>query len=215
MKKIIPSCLLLAVPSLLVGCHGQTSSDPPIIPIRNMVDQTSYGPQSPNTFYPDGRATREPVAGTVAKGEEQTNTRLYAGVEPNSTQQNPIWVKKFPIVLTNELLARGQDRYNIYCAPCHGNAADNDGLATVRANGSIRPAQLHDQEKINLPVGKIYDAVTHGVNNWNMPGFATQMSVQDRWAVVAYVRALQLSRHGTLEDVPNEVQVKNAWGVKK
>ena len=92
--------------------------------------------------------------------------------------------------------------YNIYCSPCHGYAGNNDGLVTEAAGGVIRPANFHDKEKMELPVGKIYDAVTNGVNKWNMPGFAEQMSVEDRWAVVAYVRALQLSNKATIKDVP-------------
>ena len=77
--------------------------------------------------------------------------------------------------------------------PCHGKAGNSDGLVTQRVGGSIRPTNIHDQDKVNLPVGKIYDVVRNGLNNWNMPGFAAQMNVEDRWAVVTYVRALQLT----------------------
>lgn len=209
-KKIIFAWMISTAP-LFWSCRGQISSDPPIVPIRNMVDQTSYGPQSPNDFYSDKRAARPLVQGTVAKDDAHADSRISQGLESGSTTQNPIWVKKFPMILTKEMLERGQERYNIYCAPCHGYSANNDGLVTLRANGSIRPANLHDQEKINLPVGKIYDAVTNGVNNWNMPGFSEQLSVQDRWAVVAYVRALQASKQAVDSDVPSDVKEKNGW----
>ena len=170
-----------------------------------MVDQTSYGPQSSNSFFKDNKAARDPVVGTVAEGEANTNSRLYQGIEPTSTMQSPVWVTQFPITLTEAVLKRGQDRYNIYCAPCHGYDADNSGLVTKAAGGTIRPANIHDADKVQLPVGKIYDAVTNGVNNWNMPGFVEQMSVQDRWAVVSYVRALQASRMATVNEVPRSI----------
>ena len=196
MKKNIFTFSVLALIGLtLTSCRGDKSSASPVLLIRNMVDQTSYGPQSQNDFYKDQQSARRPVAGTVAQGEANSNSALYKGLEQNSTAEKPIWVTKFPIILTHSVLEHGQDRYNIYCSPCHGYAGNNDGLV-------IRPANFHDKEKMELPVGKIYDAVTNGVNKWNMPGFAEQMSVEDRWAVVAYVRALQLSNKATIKDVP-------------
>jgi cytochrome c len=179
-----------------------------------MVEQTSYGPQSKNDFYKDGLSNRQPVVGTVAQGEEKTNFPLYYGFEQSSSEKNPVWVKKYPIKLTSQLLKKGQEDYNIYCAPCHGYAGDSNGLVTQRAGGSIRPSNLHDQDRLNLSVGKIYDAVRNGVNNWNMPGFAAQLSVEDRWAVVAYVRALQISRTAKLENIPQDVREKNGWSKK-
>ncbi len=181
--------------ALFSSCRGDKSSQPPVLLIRNMVDQTSYGPQSGNEFYKDKRAARPPVEGTVAQGDAHTNLPYYEGIEANSSLKSPVWIKAFPLPLTDKLVKRGQERFDIYCAPCHGYAANNDGLATQAAGGTIRPANLHDKDKIALPVGQIYNAVTHGVNNWNMPGFVEHMSVEDRWAVVAYVRALQLSQH--------------------
>lgn len=213
-KILLPFAGSLLLSIVLSGCRGQKSQEPPILPIQNMVDQTSYGPQSKNNFYKDGMAMRPPLEGTVAQGEEKNNKPLYEGLEEGSTVQSPVWVKKIPIKLTDKVLKRGQVEYNVFCAPCHGVAGDSDGLVTQRAGGSIRPSNLHDKDRISLPVGKIYDAVRNGVNNWNMPGFAAQMSVEDRWAVVAYVRALQKSRQATLEDVPKDVQVKNGWSNK-
>jgi len=192
--------------AFFAGCRGQTSEDPAIMPIQNMVDQTSYAPQSGNSFYADKRAARPAVQGTVARDDAKTDSRYFAGQEPGSTTENPMWVKKFPFELTKAALERGHERYNIYCAPCHGYAGNNDGLVTKRANGSIRPANLHDLEKIYLPVGRIFNAVTNGVNQWNMPGFSEQMSTEDRWAVVAYVRALQLSKQAVQDDVPPEIK---------
>lgn len=213
-KILLPFAGSLLLSIFLNGCRGQKSQEPPILPIQNMVEQTSYGPQSKNNFYKDGMAMRPPVEGTVAQGEAKINKPLYEGLEENSTIQSPVWVKKIPIKLTDKVLKRGQEEFNVFCAPCHGDAGNSDGLVTQRAGGSIRPSNLHDKERLSLPVGKIYDAVRNGVNNWNMPGFAAQMSVEDRWAVVAYVRALQKSRQATLEDIPKDVQVKNGWSNK-
>lgn len=205
-KHVVRFIFVIPFFMLLSGCRGDKSSAPPIAIIRNMDQQTSYGPQSTNEFFKDKRAARDPVSGTVAEDDAHTNLSLYYGILPNSSLQKPVWLTKYPLVLTKELLKRGQDRYNIYCAPCHGYAANNDGLVTTAAGGSIRPANIHSKEVIALPVGKIYDVVTNGVNNWNMPGFSEQMSVQDRWAVVAYVRALQISQQATINDVPKNLK---------
>jgi hypothetical protein len=204
-NKILALSLFVILSSTLVSCRGDKSAETQILPIRNMVDQTSYGPQSINEFYKDKQAARKPVSGTVAEGEDNSNKALAYGLESGTVSENPKWVTKFPIILSNSVLERGQDRYNIYCSPCHGYAGNNDGLVTKAAGGTIRPANIHDKDKTDLPIGKIYDVVTNGLNNWNMPGFAEQMSVQDRWAVVAYVRALQVSQKATAKDVPQSV----------
>ena len=185
---------------LFSACRGDRSKNPPVVPVQNMLDQTSFREQSKNDFFKDKRSYRKPVNGTIATDEHFTNSSLYYGLEAGSTPEAPKWVTKIPVKLTPEIMKLGQKNYNIYCAPCHGIAGHNDGLITLRAAGTIRPANLHDQEKVNLPVGKIYDAVSNGVNNWNMPGFIEQMSVEDRWAVVAYVRALQASERASEEE---------------
>lgn len=214
-KILLPLSGAVLFLTVLSGCRGQKSEDPPILPIQNMVEQTSYAPQSKNDFYKDGLASRPPVLGTVAQGEERTHKPLYFGQEANSSEQSPIWVKKMPIKLNLKVLQHGQEQYNISCSPCHGKAGDSDGLVTQQAGGSIRPSNLHDQDRLNLPAGKIYDAIRNGVNNGNMPGFAAQLSVEDRWAVVAYVRALQKSRTAKIENVPTDVQANYGWSNKK
>lgn len=199
-------CLILSAGAalLLTSCRGDKSSEPPILLMRNMVDQSSYGPQSANQFYKDKLAARAPINGTVAEGEAETNKALFHGIEQNSTMDKPVWITRFPLILTTEFVKRGKDRFNIYCTPCHGYAGNSDGLATQAAGGTIRPTNLHDKEIIQKPVGKIFDAVTNGVNKWNMPGFSEQMSLQDRWAVVAYVRALQLSQNAVVKNIPKD-----------
>jgi hypothetical protein len=204
--KMKTLCLIASAGAtlFLTSCRGDKSSEPPVLLMRNMVDQTSYGPQSSNQFFKNKMAARAPVAGTVAEGEEHNNKSLFYGIEQSSSVEKPVWISKFPLILTSEFIKRGQDRYNIYCAPCHGIAGNSDGMATQVSGGSIRPAHLHDKEIIQRPVGKIYDAITNGVNNWNMPGFSEQMSLQDRWAVVAYVRALQLSQNAVVKSISKD-----------
>lgn len=195
------SIFSLILPLLFFSCRGDRSENPPIMPIQNMVNQTSYGPQMPNTFFSDKRATREPLANTVAEGEERTDVRFDKGQEPISTVEKTVWVTSFPLKLDKKMLLQGQKNFNIYCSACHGLAGKNDGLVTKRSQGSIRPANLHDPEIIARPDGKIYDAVTNGVNNWNMPGFSAQLNTTERWGIVAYVRALQLlEQEGTKKE---------------
>jgi mono/diheme cytochrome c family protein len=200
-----------AIGLALVACRGDKSSEPPVALVQNMVDQTSFPPQSKNEFFKDGRADRMPVSHTVAQGQAKENTALYYGREPSSTPENPQWVTQFPVIVDEDLLKKGEERFNIYCAPCHGYAGNSDGLVTQRAGGVIRPAHIHDADKIALPVGKLYDVVSNGVNNWNMPGFAEQLTPEERWAVVAHVRALQISQQGKKESsaaAPNPIADK-------
>jgi hypothetical protein len=146
------SILLLGL--FLISCHGDKSPKPPVLPIQNMVDQTSYGPQAPNDFFADKRAIRAPLPNTVAQNEAQIDIRYDKGQEPASTNEKPIWVKTFPITLDKKILLEGQKNFNIYCAPCHGLSGHNDGLVVMRSAGSIRPGNIHDAEIIARPVGK-------------------------------------------------------------
>lgn len=191
---------------IVSACHGQKTTKPPIIPIQNMVNQTSYGPQAPDDFFPDKRATREPVAQTVAQNEAYSSVQYNTGLQPGSTLENPKWVSSFPMKLNMNMLKNGQKDFNIYCAPCHGLSGHNDGLVTERSGGTIRPAEIHSDTLRKMPVGQIYHAVTDGVNNWNMPGFSAQLDTAERWAIVTYVRALQLSeqemKNKNVENVP-------------
>lgn len=197
---------ILVLLVFLAGCRGQTSSKPPILPIRNMVDQSSYGPQSPNQHYADKRSYRSPVQDTISFGNAHTNSELYKGQKKGASKQTPQWATSFPLRLDKKLLMQGQKQFNVYCTPCHGVSGHNDGLVTKKANGPIKPADLFDAQRLALPAGKIFSEVSEGVNNWNMPGYAQQLSVKDRWAVVAYVRALQLSQNSP---VPSQTKSKN------
>ncbi len=193
---------------LFTACKGQKSTKPPILPIQNMVEQTSYAPQSPDDFFADKRSTREPLPNVVAEGEAYNDSRFDRGQEPTTLNNNVQWVQKFPIKLNMNLLKDGQKNFNIYCAPCHGISGHNDGLVTQRSGGSIRPTNIHDTAIQEMPVGQIYSAVTNGVNNWNMPGFKAQLDTIERWAVVSYIRALQISEEKPQTETEKNVSLK-------
>jgi hypothetical protein len=172
-------------------------------PVLDMDFQPKYLPQQASGLFADGRAMRPPVSGTVAADRVVDDDHLLLG----RTDDKP--ATTFPITVTLELMKRGQSRYNIYCAPCHGLAGDGDGIVSEKAFEReepkwVRPFSLYSQSVVEMPVGQLYQTISTGVRT--MPGYASQIAVEDRWAIAAYVRALQRSRNATLEDVPEELR---------
>lgn len=189
---------------VLSGCQGQPSENPPIHPNLNMDFQTKYRPQKKNEFFEDGRAMREPVAGTVAQGQLKENSALHLGKTGES------FVTKIPLQITQAFVERGHERYDIYCAVCHGKTGAANGIVVQRNAGMLKPPSFHEDRLVNMPAGQIYDAIIHGVRG-NMPSYAYAIPVEDRWAIVAYVQALQLSRRATLKDVPSDIATEKGW----
>lgn len=183
------------------GCRGQKSKSPPIHPNLNMDFQTSLKTQEEAPFFEDGRAMRPEVLGTVARGS------LVGSAEFRTGKLGEDYLVESPVPVTQALLSRGQDRYSIYCTPCHGGAGYGDGIVTKR--GNVPPPNFHDQRLREMPVGQIYEAIAQGVRN--MPSYGYRIDTGDRWAVVAYVRALQLSQNATVEDVPAEISREKGW----
>ncbi len=161
---------------------------------QDMHDQPKYIPLRSSEFFRDGRSARAPVEGTVARGHLKDDEHFYTG------QVNGKLVETLPFPVTRDYLERGQERYNIYCAPCHARVGDGGGIIVQR--GYRRPESFHAERLRQAPVGHYFDAMTRGFGA--MPDFASQISPQDRWAIAAYIRALQLSQHATLDDVPEE-----------
>ncbi|MGH9555728.1 MAG: c-type cytochrome [Terriglobales bacterium] len=159
---------------------------------QDMHDQPKYIPLRSSDFFRDGRSARMPVEGTVARGHLRDDEHFYTG------KVNGVLVEALPFPATRTVLERGQERYNIYCAPCHSRLGDGSGVIVQR--GYRRPESFHAERLRQAPVGHYFDAMTRGFGA--MPDFASQISPRDRWAIVAYIRALQLSQHATLEDVP-------------
>ena len=193
------AALVLAA-GALSGCRGMKSGKPPVHPNLNMDFAQRLEAQEPNAFFADNAAQREPVAGTVRRGQLQTtaNAPFYYGRTADGSL-----VQNIPIEVTGDLLARGQERFGIYCTPCHGLAGDGRGIVAVGNGGQgygFAVPSYHTEGLRARPDGYIYDVILNGVNT--MPSYGHEMAPVDRWAVVAYVRALQLSQDAPAEDVP-------------
>lgn len=195
MKKLLLSmCCLL----LLGGCmRGTPSEKTPIHVNPNMDDQPRYDVQSKSRFYADSATMRVPPAGTVARGFLHEDDAMYNGTTPDGKL-----VTTNPLPITLQLLQRGQERYNIYCSPCHGRVGDAKGIVVQR--GLLPPPSFHEQRLVDTADGHFYTVITNGIRN--MPPYKSQVPVADRWAIVAYVRALQRSQHATINDVPQDVR---------
>jgi len=183
----------------IAGCRGSFSRRPPIELFADMVRQGKQRPQFENDFFPDGRGSRLRPEGTVARGEPYEESAFYTGIVPGTTN----FVEVNPVPVSETLLARGQERFGIFCAPCHSAVGDGNGVPKrINAMGVV--ANLHDKRIVMLPDGELFNTISHGKNL--MSGYAAKISTEDRWAIVAYVRALQLSRLGTPDDVPPEMR---------
>jgi mono/diheme cytochrome c family protein len=159
---------------------------------QDMHDQPKYIPMRESTFFADVRSARPLVEGTVARGHLRDDELLYTG------KVNGADGEVFPFPVDAAVMARGRDRFDIFCAPCHGRTGHGDGMVVLR--GYRRPPSLHQDRLRDAPAGHFFDVITNGFGA--MPDYATQVKAEDRWAIVAYVRALQLSEHATLADVP-------------
>ena len=198
--------LLLIPPALIAKARVATSDTPRIHLIQDMDFQPKFKAQQPTTIFRDGRAARPAIAGTLARGDLQEDVEYFRGVVTDDA--DPVdrkFVTSMPVDVDIEMLKRGRQRYEIFCATCHGVAGDGDGLVTARAlelqQGTwVRPTSLHDERIVKQPVGELYHVIANGVRK--MPAYSAQIPVEDRWAIVAYVKALQQTRLGSIENVP-------------
>jgi len=159
----------------------------------DMHVQPRQNPLSRSDFFADQRSERPPVEGTVARGQLREDTYFYTGKIGSSPGDY------MPFTVTKEVLERGRERFDIFCAPCHSRLGDGNGFVPSRGF-SRRPPSYHIQRLQKAPLGYFYDVMTNGFGI--MPDYAAQISPQDRWNIVAYVRALQLSQSATAADVP-------------
>ena len=189
-------CASLWLILICVGCR------------RDMQDQPKIKPLRGTTFFGDGLSSRQPIEGTIPRGYLREDSEFYTGKKsrasgtatpaPQQTagaQQNsfPDDIEEFPIAVTKEVVLRGRERYDIFCSACHGLTGNGDGMIVRR--GFRRAASFNDDRLRKAPVGHFFDAMTNG---WGaMPSYAPQIAVQDRWAIVAYIRALQASQQNT------------------
>lgn len=177
-------CLLLF--AFFLGCR------------QEMAEQPRYDPLELSTFFQDGQSARPLMPGTVARGHLKEDTHLYTG------RSGRAFVDAFPFPITQEVLERGRERYDIFCAPCHGRLGNGDGMIVRR--GFTPPPSFHSERLQKAKAGYYFDVITNGFGV--MPDYATQIPVKDRWAIVSYIRALQLSQQATLADVPTEERDK-------
>ena len=177
--------------SALAGCRGETSRESPIVPIRNMYDQPKYSMQHESAFFPDHRTMRAPPEGVVSREEEWDETIASGRLDDDSG-----YVLTIPEQVTEQaggmeaLVKRGQDRFGIYCTPCHDRTGSGDGMAVRR--GMMKPPSFHQDRLRHAPDGQIFATISNGIRN--MPAYGPQVPVRDRWAIVSYVRALQISQ---------------------
>jgi mono/diheme cytochrome c family protein len=164
---------------------------------QDMHDQPKYIPLRPSDFFGDGRSERPLLEGTVARGHLKDDVAFYTGKGPDGKP-----VDAFPFPVTAEVVARGQNRFNIYCTPCHGHLGDGNGMIPQR--GFRHPPTYHQDRLRKVPNGYIFDVISTGFGA--MPDYSAQIEPRDRWAIVSYVRALQLSQNATLADVPADMR---------
>ncbi len=160
--------------------------------IQGMDNQPRFKSQQVNPLFADTREQRPPVEGTIARGRLDEDDGLHRGLREGR------WLEAFPVPIDTSVLTRGRDRFDIFCAPCHGLAGFGDGIVAVRADrlaeGTwVPPASFHDATVLARPVGHLFNTITNGIRT--MPSYDSQIGVGDRWAIVAYVRALQRARH--------------------
>ncbi|MGA9128805.1 MAG: cytochrome c [Terracidiphilus sp.] len=189
-----PRALLLVASAMLLmaGCRQDMHNQPKLIPQRG------------SEFFADERGARPQVANTVARGQLQADSYFYTGVveaaDGYREEKNEV---PFPVTL--DVLKRGQERFNIYCTPCHSRVGN--GLGEIVQRGYKPAANFHDQVRLSQPISHYFYVMTHGYGA--MPDYSAQLTPVDRWAVAAYIRALQLSQSATPADVPAGVQVKS------
>ena len=189
--------LAVVVASAALGaCRGAPSEEPPVVIISDMDRQPKLKPEAANSFFADGRAMRPLVEGVVAQGELRDNDALYRGREAES------YVARAPIAVNEVVIARGQDRFNIYCSPCHDKMGSGRGM--VVRHGYPPPVDLTSDRIRTMPDGQIFETITNGIRN--MPSYRKQIPVVDRWAIVTWIRVLGHSQHASLADVPPEAQ---------
>ncbi len=176
----------------IFGFRGMTTDRRPIEVFPDMDRQPRYEPQGESSFFADGRADREPVRGTVARGQLREDDHRYRGREGDE------FAAGYPMDVTASLMSRGRERYGIFCSACHGGTGDGQGI--TRNYGMVATPTFHSDRLRSMTEGEIYDVISNG--RGLMGPYAGQISVEDRWAIVAYVRALQRAHAGSVEDVP-------------
>ncbi|MCM2276254.1 MAG: cytochrome c [Candidatus Didemnitutus sp.] len=189
----------------VMGFRGLRSTQPPIEVFPDMDRQARYKPQAESKFFADGRTDRPTPAGTVPRGRSETGAadETYLRADDARFQgkaADGAFVRGFPVEVNHALINRGRDRYQIYCAPCHGALGDGQGI--TKRYGMVATPTFHDDRIRQMPEGEIFNTITHGKNT--MMPYGDKLTPDERWAVISYVRALQRAQHASINDVPLE-----------
>jgi cytochrome c1 len=179
-RRLLSLAGLVSAAGVMGGCR------------QDMHNQPRYKPLAASEFFADGRSARPVVEGTVARGHLHIDQARYTGKENGED------VTEFPFPITKADLVRGQERFNIYCSPCHSRIGDGNGMVVRR--GFRQAASYHSEKLIKAPVGHFFDVLTNGFGA--LPRYASRVEPDDRWRIAAYIRVLQLSENATIEDVP-------------
>lgn len=190
--------LSVVVVVAVAGKRGSLSRRPALEIFPDMVRQPKLRPQEPSGFFANGASSQPIVAGTVARGSTWQDTPENTGRITGATN----FVDAIPVLVTSALLARGAERYAISCLPCHGPQGDGNGV--TKKLGMLVVTTLHDKRIVGMPDGEIFNTITYGKNL--MGSYGQNVAINDRWAIIAYARALQLSKLGTTNDVPAEAR---------
>ena len=193
--RVLWTALVFA--TLVAGCIGAARSEPPVVGIRNMYNQPRYDTQERQPFFADQRSMRPEIEGTISRESEKF---IHWATGRDAKDEN--WLMETPAGIAKRnggpeaFIARGKDRYEVYCVPCHSYSGDGKGMVSRRAaalgaSGLVAPT-FHDDRLRHIPDGQLYATIKNGLRN--MPSYAHNIPVDDRWAIVQYVRALQLSQ---------------------
>ncbi|MEX2381369.1 MAG: cytochrome c [Opitutales bacterium] len=199
---IVFAFVLVTLLSVL-GFRQTLMEKPPLEIFPDMKRQSKYKPQGESEFFADGRSSRPVVPGTVARaasgegGDRLEDDHLMTG------RVNGEWAEAFPGAVTQEMMERGRARYRIYCTSCHGGVGDGDGITSAYG---MQATTFHVDPIREMPNGQLFNIITEGSRL--MGAYGDKITPEDRWAVIAYVRALQRSRQGTVEDVPEEIRTE-------
>lgn len=201
MTKIKVSILLVFVSIIgLTGCLSPSRDTPPLQIWDDMKAQPKYKPQQQSALFSDKRSSRPPPEGTVAVGQLNADEGSHWGIISSQ------YVGRNPVPITKEVLAHGQSKYNTYCAPCHSQIGDGKGIVAIRAGAAFQPANLTEPRVKQMNDGELYSVASEGRRT--MMGYRTQTSDQDRWAIVAYLRALHRATSASIDDVPESLRAQ-------
>ena len=205
--------LLLTVLAIvgIAGCRGSKSRRPPLYIFPDMKRQPRLRPQTSDSFFDDGRSSRLPVSGTIPRSEPlHVGDRLIYEWQDSPVNTGRItgttnFIENLPLPVTAQMLSRGREVFDINCAVCHSRLGDGSGVPK-RIGAMAVVANLHDKRIVELPDGELFNTLSYGKNL--MPSYAANIAVEDRWAVIAYLRALQLSQLGSVNDLPEEIRAR-------